>query len=297
MKILISGASGLVGTAVVAALERGGHDVRKLVRGYGRRDGIRWNVETGELDQRGLEDWKGPDAVIHLAGENIGSGRWTEEKKRRIRDSRVAATKRLAISLAQITNVRTFIGASAIGFYGDRGEEVLTETSPKGAGFLADTCENWEASAGPLSRARARVVHLRFGMILSGKGGALARMLWVFRLGLGGRLGNGNQWVSWISRTDVVRAIEFALGNGDLAGPINVVTANPVRNHEFSNDLGRALHRPAVLPVPAFVLRMVFGELADALLLGSQCVMPEKLRRSGFQFEHPALRNALEACL
>ena len=297
MKILVSGASGLVGSAVVAALERGGNDVRKLVRGYGKVAGIRWNVETGEIDQRALEEWKGPDAVIHLAGENIGSGRWTREKKRRIRDSRVEATKRLATSLAHAAKVRIFVGASAIGFYGDRGEEVLTETSSKGAGFLAETCQGWESAASPLARAGARVVHLRFGMILSGKGGALAKMLPIFRLGLGGRAGEGRQWVSWISRTDVARAIEFALQNHDLTGPANVVTANPVRNHEFTADLARALHRPAVLPAPAFLLRAVFGELADALLLSSQCVMPEKLRQHGFQFEHPALRNALEACL
>ena len=297
MKILISGASGLVGSAVVAELARGGNDVRKLVRGYGRRDGIRWDVETGEVDQRALEEWKGPEAVIHLAGENIGSGRWTQEKKRRIRDSRVEATKRFATSLAHVSKIKTFVGASAIGFYGDRGDEVLTEASSKGAGFLADTCEGWESAAAPLTRAGARVVHLRFGMILSGRGGALAKMLWIFRLGLGGRLGDGKQWMSWISRTDVVRAIEFALQNTDIAGAVNVVTANPVSNQEFTTDLGRALHRPAVLPVPAFVLRMVFGEMADALLLSSQCVMPEKLRQSGFQFEHPALRNALEACL
>jgi uncharacterized protein len=297
MKILISGASGLVGTAVVAALERSGNEVRKLIRGYGRRDGIRWNVETGEIDQRALEEWKGPDAVIHLAGENIGSGRWTPEKKRRIRDSRVTATRRLVTNLAHAAKIRTFVGASAIGFYGDRGDEVLTEASSKGHGFLADTCEGWEAAAEPLVRAGARVVHLRFGMILSGKGGALAKMLPVFRLGLGGRLGGGKQWVSWISRTDVVRAIEFALQNKELAGPANVVTANPVPNHEFARELGGALHRPAVIAAPAFFLRMAFGEIADALLLSSQCVMPEKLRRNGFQFEHPALRNALQACL
>jgi uncharacterized protein len=297
MKVLISGASGLVGSALVEALVRGGNDVRRLVRQSGELASIRWNVETGEIDEPALKEWGGPEAVVHLAGENIASGRWTAEKKRRIRESRVEATQRLAKSLARAVKVTTFVGASAIGFYGNRGDELLTEASAKGTGFLAEICEGWEAAAEPLAAAGARVVHLRFGMILSGKGGALAKMLPIFRLGLGGRVGSGKQWVSWVTRTDVVRAIEFALARDEARRVFNVVSPNPVQNREFAKELGAALHRPAILPVPGFLLRLVFGELADALLLSSQRVMPEKLLQSGFAFEHPTLREALKACV
>jgi uncharacterized protein len=301
MKILISGASGLVGSALVDSLVRGGNEVRRLVRDGDGEDGVRWNVETGEIDDRALAAWGGPEAGVHLAGENIGEGRWTEKKKRRIRESRVEGTEWLAKSLARLGRVRTFVSASAIGFYGDRGDEVLTERSAKGTGFLADTCESWEAAARPIAEAGARVVHLRFGMILSAEGGALGRMLPVFCAGLGGRLGSGRQWMSWISRADVVRAIEFALREIDAAhevkGAFNAVAPNPVRNLEFTKELGRALGRPTVFPVPAFGLRLIFGEMADALLLSSAGVLPERLLQAGFQFEHPTLREALGACL
>jgi uncharacterized protein len=297
MKVLISGASGLVGSALVEALARGGNDVRKLVRRSGELGGIGWNVETGEIDEPALKKWSGPEAVVHLAGENIASGRWTAQKKGRIRESRVEATGRLAKSLARVAKVTTFVGASAIGFYGDRGDELLSEASAKGTGFLADICGEWEAAAEPLAAAGTRVVHLRFGMIVSGDGGALAKMLPIFRLGLGGRVGSGKQWVSWVGRRDVVRAIEFALATDHARGAFNVVAPNPVRNREFANELGATLHRPAILPVPGFLLRLFFGELADALLLSSQRVMPEKLLQSGFSFEHPILREALKACV
>lgn len=302
MRVLVSGASGLVGSAVVQALVRSGNDVRKLVREKQKNDktqenGIAWNVETGGVDEKALKEWDGPEAMIHLAGESIGSGRWTEEKKRRIRESRVETTQRLAKSLARVGGVKVFVGASAIGFYGDRGDEVLTEASSRGTGFLAETCEQWEAAAEPLLAGGARVVHLRFGMILSATGGALAKMLPIFQLGLGGKLGNGRQWVSWASRNDVVRAIEFAVHQSSVAGPHNVVAPNPVRNMEFTQELGKAIRRPTFLPAPGFALRMVFGEMAEGLLLSSQRVTSERLMQSGFKFEQPTLREALKACL
>ena len=304
MKMLVSGASGLVGSALIEALTDGGNEVRTFVRREaqnaearpGRAD-IWWDVQTGEIDEGALNDWNGPDAVVHLAGENIAAGRWTEAKKRRIRESRVQATERLAATLAKLGRVKTFVSASAIGFYGDRGDEILTEASSKGTGFLADVCELWEASAQPLAVLGTRVVHLRFGMILSAEGGALAKMLPIFRAGLGGRLGNGKQWVSWITRRDVVRAIEFALRQTDANGVFNVVAPNPVRNEEITRELGRVLGRPTVFPAPAFALRIFFGELADALLLSSERVLPERLIGGGFDFEHPTLRDALESCL
>ena len=301
MRVLVSGASGLVGSAVVQALVRSGNDVRKLARerqtGKTQGNGIAWNVETGGVDEKALKEWGGPDAMIHLAGESIASGRWTKEKKRRIRESRVETTQRLAENLARVGGVKVFVGASAVGFYGDRGDELLTEASSRGTGFLAETCEQWEAAALPLAASGARVVHLRFGMILSADGGALAKMLPIFRLGLGGRLGNGRQWVSWVSRNDVIRAIEFAFDQSLVAGPHNVVAPNPVRNSELTKELGKTIRRPTVLPAPAFALSMVFGEMAEAMLLSSQRVIPESLARSGFKFEQPTVREAFKACL
>ncbi len=296
MKILVSGASGLVGSALVRSLGRDGNDLRRLVRGPAQKGEIRWDVATGAIDQAALQEWQGPDAFVHLAGENL-AGRWTSKKKQRIRASRVEATERLAQSLAKSGAVRTFVGASAIGYYGDRDDETLTEQSSKGAGFLADVSEAWEQAAQPIVKTGARVVHLRFGMVLSRDGGALAKMLPLFRAGLGGRLGTGRQWMSWISLTDVVRVIEFALREVDARGVFNGVAPNPVRNQDFANELGRQLGRPAVLPAPKAALRLVFGEMSDAVLLGSQRVLPERLQANGFRFQHPTLKDALQACL
>lgn len=301
MKIVVTGATGLVGSMLLPALRSIGHEVRSLIRqsregGASDPTGILWNTATGELDRRALEEWGGPDALIHLAGENIADGRWTNEKKQRIRDSRVDMTERLVKYLLQ-TPVKVFVGASAIGFYGNRGDECLTEASARGEGFLAETCEDWENAAKPLHDAGAKVSHLRFGMILSGKGGALARLLPVFRAGLGGRVGDGQQWVSWIAIEDVVRAIAFLLESRSVAGAFNATAPNPVRNADFSRALGEALGRPSVLPVPAIVLRAMFGELADAVLLSSQRVLPERLRAAGFQFARPTLQEALKSCI
>lgn len=298
MKILVSGATGLVGSVLLPRFRAAGHEVKALARetsGIGS-GGILWNAATGELDQEALQRWGGPEALIHLAGENIAGRRWTREQKLRIRESRVEATERLVKSLLQ-TPLKRFIGASAIGFYGDRGDEELIESSPRGEGFLADTCERWEKAAGPLSANGVRVAHLRFGMILSGSGGALAKMLPVFRLGAGGRVGTGRQWVSWISLEDVVRAFEFLIEERSADGIFNVVTPNPVRNAEFARMLGAALNRPAVMPVPAMAVRAIFGEMADAVLLSSQRVRPERLQKMGFRFALPTLPEALRAIL
>jgi uncharacterized protein (TIGR01777 family) len=253
-------------------------------------------VQTGKLDQEALERWGGADALVHLAGENIAAHRWTKEQKRKIRESRVDATERLIETLLPL-KLKVFIGASAVGFYGDRADEILTESSAPGTGFLAETSVAWEAAAKPLAEAGLRMVHLRFGLILSGRGGALRKMAPVFRVGLGGRLGSGKQWVSWISIHDVVRVIEFCLNEEAAVGAFNVVAPEPVRNAEFTKALAQAVHRPAVLPVPAFALRLFVGELADAALLNSQRVVPQRLLKLGFRFELPDLSAALGVAL
>jgi uncharacterized protein len=281
MKILVSGASGMVGSALLPRLKANGHEVGRLARS--REEGTVW-------DQAALKAWSRPDAVIHLAGESIG-GRWTEAKKQRIRESRVKGTE----ELCRAVHPRIFIGASAVGFYGNRADEVLTEASGPGSDFLAEVCVAWERLAEPLAREGTRVVHLRFGMILSGEGGALARMLPLFRLGLGGKLGSGQQWLSWITLHDVVRLIEFCL-NHEMFGPLNALSPNPVTNEEFTRALADALHRPAVLPAPAFALRIVFGEMADALLLTSVRAIPARIESTNFKFEHPTIA-ALEETL
>lgn len=291
MKILISGASGLVGSALVDSLRRDGRDVRALSRGKG--EGIFWNPETGEVDQSALRAWGGPDAVVHLAGENIARRRWSAEQKRRIRDSRVNATEKLCRSL----QTPVFICASAVGYYGNRGGQTLTESEPPGSDFLARVCVDWERAAQCCANSGGRVVQLRFGLILARHGGALAKMLPIFRAGLGGRLGRGTQWVSWISLRDVVRAIQFALENRELTGAFNTVAPNPVTNSEFTRALAGALRRPAFLPVPAFALRLVFGEMADATLLTSQRAISRRLMDHGFQFSHPEIAAALKQIL
>lgn len=296
MKVLVTGSSGLVGKALCAFLGTGGHQVVRLVRRDPRDPSeARWDTRTGEIDARALED---ADAVVHLAGESIAEGRWNAEKKRRIRDSRVLGTRALATSLAARTTCpATFVCASAIGFYGDRGDEVLTEASGSGTGFLPDTCREWEAACEPLREARVRVVNTRIGVVLSAAGGALAKMLLPFKLGAGGRIGTGEQWMSWIALDDLVGVLHHALVTDDLAGPVNAVAPYAVTNREFTKTLGRVLGRPTVLPMPATAARLALGEMADELLLASARVEPRALARSGFAFDYPLLEGALRHVL
>jgi len=284
MKIVISGASGLVGSAIVPLLATRGHEVMRLVR-----------KEPAVFDTASLE---GAGAVIHLAGENIAGARWSRAVKRRIRESRVSGTRFLAGALAGMKPPPgVLVCASAIGFYGDRGDERLTEASAPGRGFLADVCREWEAAAAPAAAAGIRVVNLRFGMILSPAGGALAKMLTPFRLGLGGRLGPGRQYMSWIGIDDAVSVIHHAIEHPGLAGPVNAVSPEPVTNREFTKTMGRVLRRPTIFPMPGFAARLVFGEMADALLLASARVFPVKLSESGHRFLTPGLESTLRRLL
>jgi uncharacterized protein (TIGR01777 family) len=293
MKVLISGATGLVGSALVPFLTTGGHEAARLSRRAGPED-VAWDPVARELDAGALE---GMDGVVHLAGENI-AGRWTAARKERIRRSRIDGTRLLAERLASLDRKpRVLVCASAIGYYGDRGDEILREDSPAGSGFLAEVCREWEAAAEPARRAGIRVVHLRFGVILTSAGGALAQMLTPFRMGLGGRVGSGRQYLSWVSLDDAVGAIHHALTREGLHGPVNVVAPRPVTNLELTRTLGRVLSRPTLFPLPAFAARLVFGEMADALLLASARVVPERLQAAGYEFRHPDLEGALRHVL
>ena len=298
MNVAVTGSTGLLGSALVPRLTSGSHGVVRLVRGTpatasGERV-ARWDPDTGAVEP-GLD---GVDAVVHLAGESVAGGRWTEARKRRIRESRVRPTRLLCETLArQRTPPRVLVCASAIGYYGDRGDEVLREESPPGAGFLPEVCREWEAAAEPAARRGIRVVHLRIGLVLSPKGGALAAMLPVFRLGLGGPVGAGAQWMSWIGIDDTLGAILHALMNEPLAGPVNAVAPAPVTNREFAKTLARVLRRPAVLPFPAFAARLLLGQMADELLLASARVEPARLRATGFAFRDATLEGALRRLL
>jgi uncharacterized protein (TIGR01777 family) len=297
MKILTSGSSGLIGSALVRRLADQGHQVARLVRSQPQPDQpeIQWDPAADRLDASVLE---GFDAVVHLAGESIARGRWTEARKSRILQSRVQGTQLIARTLARVApRPKVLVAASAIGFYGDRGEEELDEGSPPGSGFLADVCRQWESAARCAREAGIRVVHVRFGMVLSVVGGALARMLPIFRLGLGGRLGSGRQYVSWITRDDAVGAILHVIRTDSLHGPVNAVAPQPVTNRQFARALGRALRRPAFLPAPSFALRVMLGQMAGELLLSSTRAVPRRLLDSGFAFGDPDLEGALERLL
>lgn len=296
MRVLISGSTGLIGRKLTADLSAAGDTVVRLVRrASGSDDAISWNPETGEVDSSHLE---GFDAVVHLAGESIANGRWTPAKKRRIRDSRVVGTRHLAEVLAKLSRPpQVFVGASAIGIYGNRGDEVLDESSPPGSGFLADVCQEWEDAARPLSAADIRLALVRTGVVLDGKGGALAQMKLPFLLGLGGRLGDGRQYMSWISLEDIVGAFRHAMTNREVTGPINGVAPAPVTNAEFTRALGKALHRPTLFPVPRIGARILLGEMSDALLFASQRVSPTRLLATGYRFRHADLASALSEAL
>jgi len=294
-KILISGSHGLVGSALVKFLTGEGHDVVRLVRSAAGSTDVEWHPEKGAIDSAHLE---GFDAVVHLAGENIAAGRWTSEKKRAIFDSRVKGTTLLSQSLAKLSRPPgVFISASAIGYYGNRGDELLTENSSPGDDFLAHVCQEWEKATTPAAEKGIRTVLTRFGIILDEHGGALAKMLTPFRLGVGGRIGSGKQWMSWIALDDVVSAIRFVMYDAAVNGPVNFVAPFPVTNAEFTKTLGSVLSRPTLLPMPAFSVRLAFGEMGDALLLSGQRVEPAVLKARGYSSSWPRLELALRKLL
>ena len=290
MKILVAGASGLVGSALIPSLTADGHEATCLVRSSPKADEIEWHPNRGLIDAARLE---GFEAIINLAGESIAEGRWTDEKKRKIRDSRVNGTHLLSEAIAKLaTKPHVFLCASATGFYGDRDNEILDETSESGGGFLGTVCREWEDATEPATKAGVRVVKLRFGPILAREGGMLGKMLMPFKMGMGGKVGSGKQYISWVAIDDVVGAIKLALADDSIHGPLNVVSPNPVTNEEFTRMLGEVLSRPTVMSIPAFAARLAFGEMADEMLLVSQRVMPKKLNSAGFRFEYPVLEVA-----
>jgi uncharacterized protein (TIGR01777 family) len=292
-KILVSGSSGLIGAALVPALQSNGYEVVRLVRGASASGRVGWDP----AQPLAPESVSGFEVIIHLAGESI-VGRWTEAKKRRIRESRVQGTRALAAALAKAPQPpRLLISASAIGYYGNRGEETLREDSSSGDGFLPEVCREWEAAAEPASKAGIRAVQMRFGVVLSAVGGALQKMLLPFRMGVGGKVGNGRQWMSWIAIDDLVGAIQHVIKTDTLQGPVNGVGPGPVRNAEFTKTLASVLSRPAIFPMPGFAARLAFGQMADELLLASQRVEPAKLMASGYVFQKPDLSTALEDIL
>ena len=296
--ILMSGSSGLIGTSLLRAFTEDGMQTVRLVRQKpDSRDKICWNPASDEpiADLSLLE---GSSVVVHLSGANLSAHRWTPAYKKEIVESRVGTTRALVNLLKKLRNPpETLLCASAVGIYGNRKDEVLTESSSAGHGFLADTCRSWEAEADRAVEAGMRVVHLRFGVVLSSEGGALKQMLPAFRAGLGGRLGNGRQWMSWIAMRDLVRSVLHILATDSLRGPVNLVAPIPVRNREFTVAFAHALRRPAPLPVPAFVLRALLGEIAEDALLASTRAVPEQLAASGFHFDFPELSAALRAIL
>lgn len=296
MKILISGSHGFIGTAVFDHLQKQGHELLRLIRPtqVARSDEVFWEPANEFIHQNKLA---GVQAVIHLAGENL-FGRWNDKKKNAIRDSRIKGTAFLCKTLAAMENKpQVLICASAIGYYGDRGEHECTETTEPGEGFLAEVCEEWEAATNPASDAGIRVVNLRIGVVLGKDGGAMAKMLTPFKMGMGGPLGDGQQWISWISIDDVVKVIDYALNHDTLSGPVNAVAPLPVRNKEFAHALGHALHRPELVPIPKRMLHFMFGEMAEKTLLASTRVLPKKLEMEEFQFAHPDIHTALDHIL
>jgi len=294
--VAVSGTGGLIGSALISSLAAGGHRAIAIVRRAPRagEDALGWDPSSGAITPGSAV----ADAVVHLAGESIMGLRWTAEKKRRIRESRVTATRLLVQTLTRLPKPpAVLVCASGIGYYGSRGDGMLTEDSRQGSGFLADLARDWEAATAAAIAQGIRVVNLRLGVVLSVKGGALAKMLTPFRLGLGGIGGDGAQWMSWISLDDVIGAIRHALATDSLRGPVNAVAPTPVTNAEFTRTVGRVLGRPTLMPLPAFAARLALGEMADELLLTSQRVLPARLEASGYAFRYPALEDAIRAAL
>lgn len=301
MKVIVTGSTGLVGRALIRSLLADGHEVTRLVRGDAqgfRAPGtaaVHWDPERGEIDAKELE---GHDAAVHLAGEPVAEGRWDDEKKRRIRESRMKGTSLLAGALAGLSaKPSVLVSASATGFYGDRGAEVLREESASGSDFLSEVCREWELATLAASQAGIRVAHLRIGVVLSGEGGALQKMLTPFKLGLGGKVGSGSQYMSWITLEDLVGVIRRAIDDDSLRGPVNAVAPGALTNEEFTKALGHVLGRPTIFAVPAFAARLAFGEVADALLMASTRVEPARLKEAGYQFKHPEIEGALRSAL
>lgn len=293
-EVAVSGASGMIGSEVIRRLTEQDRAVIKLVRGTPKSTvtEAQWSVEEGLVNPKRLE---GVSAVIHLAGENIAGGRWTEDRKRRIRNSRVQGTEQLCRDLAGLEHKPdVLVCASAIGYYGDRGTTVLDETSPAGKGFLPEVCVDWEAATKPAADAGIRVVNVRIGVVISKQGGALEKMLTPFKLGAGGKVGSGEQYWSWVSLDDVVGVMLHALNCAELSGPVNAVSPHAVTNAEFTEALGSVLHRPTLLPMPAFAAKLALGQMADDLLLASTHVVPKKLEETDYQFQYPQLRECLE---
>lgn len=295
MKILVAGSSGLIGTALCSRLEREGYEVVRLVRRAPAQGELRWDPEAGELEQETLE---GIEAAVHLGGRNITAGRWTASVKAQLRQSRVQTTQLLAARLAGLAAPpRVLVCASAVGIYGHRRDEELDEESETGEGFLAELGRAWEGASAVAAEAGIRVVQARLGIVLSRRGGALAKMLLPFRLGMGGKIGDGRQYVSWISLEDAVAALIYAVENDALRGPVNLTASQPVTNAELTRTLGRVLRRPTLLPLPAFAAKLVLGELAEEGLLASQRVRPMRLLEAGFEFAHPELEGTLRHAL
>jgi uncharacterized protein len=291
MKVAIAGASGLVGSALIPVLKKLGGQITRLVRSDPKAGDIEWHPNQDEVSSRSLE---GFDVIINLAGENLAGGRWTDDLKRKIRDSRVNGTHLLSEAIAKLPQKpRVFACASATGIYGDRDGETLDEQSESGGGFLAGVCREWEKATEPAVKAGTRVVNLRFGPILAREGGMLAKLLTPFKMGMGGKVGSGKQFISWVALDDAVNAIKFAIEDESIRGPLNIVSPNPVTNEEFTKTLGHVLNRPTALAMPAFAARLAFGEMADEMLLVSQKVIPKKLSQMGFSFAFPDLEMAL----
>ncbi len=293
MKILITGSTGLLGTELQKSFTDKGYELLLASRKEPRDDKhIQWSIEEGFTDPDKLE---GVDVVVHLAGENVSGLRWTDEKKKAIHDSRVLGTRNVVDAISKLKKKpKVFVASSAIGFYGERGEEEVTESSAAGDNFLAGVCKEWEAESRRAEDAGIRTVLLRTGIVLSKDGGALASMLTPFKLGVGGVVGSGKQWMSWISLEDEIAVINYVIENENIRGAVNAVSPNPVTNHDFTKILGDVLYRPTFLPLPEFAVSMIFGEMGDALLLASTKVMPKRLEDAGFEFKHPNLKEAIE---
>ncbi len=301
MRILVSGSTGFLGSSLIDVLEREGHTILRLMRpdtrkgdaNSARAQTVRWDPVRGEFDAVAAE---GADALVHLAGASIADGRWNAARKILLRTSRIEATRHLIGALSKLQRPpRVIVASSAIGYYGNRGDETLTESSAPGGDFLSALCREWEVETARGTEFSARVVMLRFGVILAAHGGALPRMALPFKMGAGGRLGSGRQWMSWLTLPEAVGMIRFALSNSGLVGPANAVAPKPIQNADFTRILAKGLHRPALFPAPAFALRLALGEMADALLLVSQRVKPSKLEQAGYQFAQPELAAALTA--